>query len=385
MGGAVVLAFATLATKAEETGYLLQALEARGATVRTVDLSLESRGALLDGPAKLEAMDRAVERGIEKAFEELDGVRSIIGLGGGTGGEVALRVMRVLPAALPKLLVTTLPFDPRVALADCSIILVPTLVDIHGLNPTLRQVFDNAATMAVSLCSGPRERGTDRHGDTTVGITALGATDAATRHLVAALRQLGEECTVFHANGYGGAALARFAKAGAFHAIVDLTPHELTRIHIAGAHVAMPDRFTAAGHLPRVLLPGGLNFIGLGSLETIDDELLERPHYSHSGLFTHIKVNRSEMVTIVDALADQLDDLSGPACVIVPMGGFSHQDAAGGAIEDPGLREVFLERARERLDPGIRLRAIGAHISSPMVTKAVLEELKILAAQRKDE
>jgi hypothetical protein len=29
----------------------------------------------------------------------------------------------------------------------------------------------------------------------------------------------------------------------------------------------MPTRFTAGGDLPRVVLPGGLNFLGLGALD----------------------------------------------------------------------------------------------------------------------
>ena len=39
-----------------------------------------------------------------------------IGIGGGTGGEVILQVLRALPVTFPKLLVTTLPFDPRGAI-----------------------------------------------------------------------------------------------------------------------------------------------------------------------------------------------------------------------------------------------------------------------------
>jgi uncharacterized protein (UPF0261 family) len=56
----------------------------------------------------------------------------VVGLGGGTGGEIILRAMHALPFDFPKILITTLPFDPRAALADNAITLVPTLVDVAG-------------------------------------------------------------------------------------------------------------------------------------------------------------------------------------------------------------------------------------------------------------
>ena len=95
---------------------------------------------------------------------------------------------------------------------------------------------------------------------------------------------------VFHANGYGGAAFARFARDGAFDAILDMTVHEITRTQIAGVHAPMPDRFKCGVHLPRVVLPGGINFIGLSALDEIGAAYKKRCHYQHSGFFTHVSL-----------------------------------------------------------------------------------------------
>ena len=313
-----------------------------------------------------------------------DGIDAVIGLGGGTGAEIVLKVMRGLPITFPKVLITTLPFDPRIALADNSIILVPTLADICGLNATLREVFENAsAAMTAGLCRS-RRRANACVDNPSIAITALGATEGAVVRLNAALRERGEEATVFHANGYGGAAFARFARRGAFHAIIDLTPHEVTRLHLAGAHVAMPDRFTVAPELPHILLPGGVNFIGLGEKKLVAPGYLARPHYEHSGFFTHVKLTPDEMALVAGILADSLNAVEGPAALIVPMGGFSHQDCPGGAIEDRGLREVFLETARGRLAPRVGLDVIDAHVSAPETTKAILSTLSAMTAVSED-
>ncbi|MEM9105926.1 MAG: Tm-1-like ATP-binding domain-containing protein [Pseudomonadota bacterium] len=378
MARPTVLVISTLDTKQEETQYLVDCLSHHGIEARTVDMSLQSGGRTLDGPDKLEAMDTATRTAIDAVSEQLSSgsVHAVIGLGCGTGGEMALRVMRALPITFPKVLVTTLPFDPRVAAADSSIVLVPTLADICGLNPILREVLENAAALTAGLCSARSSE--MRAIEPSIGISALGATEGAVNPLISALRERGHESTVFHANGYGGAAFARFCEQGAFHTIIDLTPHELTRIHIAGAHVVMPDRFTMGAHLPRIILPGALNFIGLGEKSTLPQTYTQRPHYSHSGFFTHAKVTEDEMRLVAGALAENMNTLSGPTTLIVPLGGFSHRDCPGGEIEDRALREVFLEHVSERLDNTIGVKVVDAHIASSDVTSTILETLDAL-------
>ena len=375
MAQARVLVLATLSTKAEETDYFLHELSNHGVAASKIDLSLDTGGKIVDGPDKLSAMNAIAERSIKEVVGLLDdGVRAVIGLGGGTGGEIAMQVLRALPETFPKALITTLPFDPRFAAADSSIIFIPTLADICGLNTPLRQILENAAAMTAGLCKLRQPKGAIE-ARTSVGITALGATQAAVAPLVAGLKTRGQESTVFHANGFGGAALSRFLERGSFHALVDLTPHEMTRIHIAGVHAQMPNRFRSGRHLPRVVLPGALNFIGLGQKSTLPQNYLSRDHYEHSGYFSHVKLNRAEMRIVAKALAKSLNQHTGDVTLIVPMGGFSHQDRPGGAIEDKDLRQVFLDAVGDTLDQKIALRVVPHHIGDPEVTEMILDTL----------
>ena len=376
---AQVLVLVTMATKAEEAGFLLDQLTAAGVESAVVDISLNSGGKVLNGAEKRRAMDAAAKAAITTIQSaQKGGAEVVVGIGGGTGGEIILQVMRSLPVTFPKVLCTTLPFDPRFAVADNSIILVPTLADIAGLNGMLRDALENTALMTAGLCKKAR-KGELVDIAPSVGITALGATEGAVRPLINALRDMGRESTVFHSNGFGGAAFARFAGRNAFDAIVDLTPHEMTRIHIAGAHVSMPDRISAGGHLPRVVLPGAMNFIGLGQKGLMPEHYLERPHYEHSALFTHVKLTPDEMVLVATKLAEELNALSGPCTVIVPMGGFSHQDRPGGAIEDPALREVCADTLDATLT-NIPVTRIDAHLFAPEVTGAITSTLAHLPA-----
>ena len=368
-----VLLLATLETKREEVAFLTQALSAQGLATTIVDVSLGSHGRCWDGQRKIRAIEQTGARLGDTVSAMLqDNVGAVIGLGGGTGGEIILRVMQALPFDFPKLLITTLPFDPRAALADNAITLVPTLVDIAGLNPTLRQVFTTTASMVAGLCQAPVA---DRTQQRTIGITALGATGGAAEGLVAGFSALGEESTVFHANGYGGAAFARFAETGRFKAVVDMTVHEINRWLFSGAHVPMPTRFSAGEALPRIVLPGGLNFLGLGAIDSVAPVLLARAHYQHTGQFTHVKLTDAQMVTAATALAGYLNALAGPVHVIVPMGGFSHRDSPGGEIEDPGLREICL-KVLGSAAKSFSVEAISDHINAPGTSARVVAALR---------
>ena len=373
-----VLVLATVETKSEAIAFFQEAMARNDVQCHILDLSLNAGGEVWHGARKLESMAAVAQKASSLAQQAIEGGASAaVAIGGGTGGEIALQVMRAMPFAFPKMLITTLPFDPRYAVADNAIVIVPTLADICGLNASLRQVLDTSAAMLAGLCKASTTRPhVSEH--PSVGITALGATGKAADGLVKALEAEGEEATVFHANGFGGAAYARFARCGTFHTVVDMTTHELTRIHIAGAHVDMPDRLTAARDygVPQIVLPGGLNFIGLGELSLVPEAYLARPHYAHTPLFTHVQVSEEEMALVAGKLVEVLNASTAPVSLIVPMGGFSHQDAPGCALEAPGLREVFLETARAGLSPKVDLRTIASHINDPLTVSAIMDALR---------
>lgn len=373
-----VLVLASVETKAEETGFFVRQLAGYGVETAVVDLSLDTNGRVLDGSDKLARMEQVVQRATAQTNDLYrDRLDVVVGLGGGTGGEIALQVMRSLPATFPKVLVSTIPFDPRKVAADDAVIFVPTLADLSGLNDVLCDILENAAAMTAGLCVVSRRSG-NRMGGRSVAITALGATDQAVGALVTALRDRDQTSTVFHSNGFGGAALCRFAAEGRFRAIVDLTPHELTRTHLAGAFVPMPDRFTCGAGLPKIVLPGALNFLGLGPLDQLTPDQSARPHYAHSSHFTHVGLTSDEMTQMGARLAQHLNDHDGPAGMIVPMGGFSHQDKPDGALHDPGLRQTFLGAVEDNLRPNIALTVLPDHLFSPSVTSAILDMLDAL-------
>lgn len=366
-----VLLIGTFETKQAELGYLADALACNGLEVEKVDVSLGSGGVVWSGSEKLARMAEKAEAAAAQIAARCDECYVALGVGGGTGGEIVLAALKVLPAAYPKLLITTLAFDPRAALADTAITLIPTLCDIEGLNPTLRQVFENTAAAVAGLRNAQVAPRSDA---LSVVVTTLGATNRAGSEITRLLAEAGREATVFHANGYGGAAFARFVEEGHATAVIDLNVHELGRIRLAGAHVPMPTRFSCANALPRVVLPGALNFIGLGAVDTVSEAHLARPHYSHSSLFTHVKLTEHEIADQAIALAEHLNQATAPCHVLIPMGGFSHEDRPGGAIEDPRLRGIAAE-VLEAQATAFGVTRIPHHINTPETAMAAVRAL----------
>ena len=368
MGAGIVL-LGTFETKAEELRDLERALADEGLDVAIIDLSLKSGGVAMAGDAKLARMRERAEGAVHAISAELPA--AVVGMGGGTGSEMALHAMRPLPLDLPKFLITTMPFDPRGNLADCPVTLIPSPCDIQGMNSALRQTFARTAAMVAGV-TDQRARPIERRGG--VAVSLLGVTQLAGEKTIQLLRAAGHETLAFHASGYGGAALVRFAREGMFTGMVDLTVNEIVRMHVAGSHAPMPERFSCGRDLPRIVIPGALNFLDAGPVKTLPPSWRSRDRYRHSSHFTHVKLDESEIVRAARALASDLNGSTAHCEVLLPMGGFSSEDRPGGAIEAPELREraaeVFEGEAR-----AFEVTRLPDHINAPEVAKKAVARL----------
>lgn len=251
------LLLATLDTKAAEAVRLADALRAQGVETTPVDLSLDRRGG-----DKIAAMATAAASGVTAVKAALrDGPAVVIGFGGGTGSRIALDVMRELPYAVAKLLVTTLAADPRGDAAETGVVILPSGVDLAGDNAALRTLFARAAALAAALAAEPAAL-PEAMGKPAVAMTALGVTSLGAERAASRLAERGAAVTTFHAAGFGGATLARQIAEGAFAGLLDWTVHEATRLLFGGPHGLSRRRFTIAGSrgLPQLVLPGRPQF-----------------------------------------------------------------------------------------------------------------------------
>src|SRR5919108_5205296 len=238
----------TLDTKGAEIAYVRDRLRALGVRPLVIDSGIlgEPDGCVPDVPREevaraggheLAAVQAAGSRGAAVQLM-LAGVRAVVlrlygegrvhgvlCLGGAEGALLGAAAMHALPVGVPKLIVSPSasgrrPFAPFVGESDTLV--MHSVVDILGLNPIARTVFDNAAAAVVGMARAAGRPARDLDAGT-VGITMLGHTTPAVMRIRAALAEAGHEPVVFHANGVGGPAMEKLAAAGALAGVIDYT------------------------------------------------------------------------------------------------------------------------------------------------------------------
>lgn len=162
-------------------------------------------------------MSKALENFLKKAVKD-EVLVGVIGLGGSGGISLISSAFRSLPIGIPKVIVSTVASgqtEPYIGTSD--LILIPSVVDVCGINSVSRVVFSNAgasfAGMVIGRRKSPEELRTGK-GKCTVGITMFGVTTPCVNAVKERLEKEGYETLIFHATGVGGRAMESLVKEG---------------------------------------------------------------------------------------------------------------------------------------------------------------------------
>jgi uncharacterized protein (UPF0261 family) len=393
-----ILLAATLDTKGEEAQFIADVLRGRGHAPVIVDLSLgpagsagtdadisrehiaSAAGTTVEALAALpraEAM-QAVARGAASLVGReaaTGGARAALGIGGGTGTWLTTEIFAALPHGFPKLIVSTL--TGRDATRD--IMVMPSVVDIAGLNRLLTPVLANAAAAICGMAEGVQVE--QREPRPAIALTMFGVTTEGATHLRRFLTEAGCEVVVFHANGAGGRTMERLAREGAFQAVIDWTTSEITDELTGGICTAGPERLEAAGDIgiPQVIVPGAIDVINV--LAPIPERFAGRTHHWHLPTVPLIRTSPSESREIGAWMADKLNAARGPVRVLVPQYGFSNLDFRGGVFEDAAADGAWESALRQRLRDGIPVEDVPANINDEAFARAVADAALDLLAE----
>ncbi len=396
----------TLDTKGDEIAYVRERLAGLGVRPVVIDSGiLGEPGTSADvtreevaGEAgyELEQVQSAGSRGAAVELME-QGVRAVclrlwlegrlhgvLCLGGAEGALLGAAGMRALPVGVPKLIVTPSAsgrraFGPFVGESD--VLVMHSVVDILGLNPIARTVFDNAAA-AVAGMARDAGRPLQDLGGRSVGITMLGHTTPAVMRIRAGLALAGHEPVIFHANGVGGPAMEKLVEAGALAGVIDYTLSELANSLLDGLHATGPDRLRVAGAhgLPQVVVPGCVDFFNQGALDTVPAEYRARQSYYHNPVATLVRLEPGEMAELGGMVAERLNDAQGAVHVVAPTLGFSLADVEGGDLWFPEADAAFLDALGSALRPDIQLELVDTHVNDPELADLVVERYLVLAS-----
>ncbi len=402
-----ILLIGTLDTKGPEIAYVRDRIRALGAQALVLDSGIlgepvdivpdvtraevaRAAGTTIDVLRSVGTRGAAVERmkeGVKQITLDLFAHRKVQGvlcLGGAEGAVLGAHAMKALPIGMPKVIVTPLAsgkryFAPFVGTRD--IMVLHSVVDIAGLNPVSRAVFDNAAGAAVGMVNSATGPVTTARGAKYVGLTMLGNTTKAVMHIKDRLTGPGFEAIIFHSNGVGGPAMEELAEQGMFVGVIDYTTDELSDQLVGGFHRGGEKRLERVGAigLPQVVVPGCIDFTVHGPRDEVPDRLRGRPAYYHNPEFTLVRLTREEEEQIGHLMARKLNAALGPVVVVTPTRGLSIPNVPGGEFWDPEADAAFREALRGDLRKEIPLLEIDAHINDVGFSDCVADEfLKLM-------
>ena len=392
----------TLDSKGIEHAFVADYIRARGfdtllinagslaAPAVTPDITAETVAAAAgdsDWQAILARQDRGecvslMARGAAKIVSELataGRIQGIISLGGGGGSAICTAAMRELPIGFPKIMVSTLASGntaPYVGTKD--IVMMPTIVDVAGLNRLSRVIFENAAGAICGMVEAAQLRQQRPASDKPLIVASMfGNTTACVTQAQKILEAAGYEVLVFAATGNGGRAMESLIDSGLVAGVLDITTTEWADELVGGVLNAGPDRLSAAARasVPAIVTPGCLDMVNFGERQTVPDQFADRTFYQHNAQVTLLRTSPEECAQLGQIIAEKVNAYTAPVTVLLPTKAISVISAEGKPFHDPAADAALFAAIRQHLRPGIPLIEMDVEINDPAFSTACAEAL----------
>jgi uncharacterized protein (UPF0261 family) len=371
----------TFDSKAEEHFFIASAIEQRGIRALTVNVGTKGPSPspvsmdffdLLNSRTKFnyDSRDESIHAMMQVAKKRItrmhrDGeICGIISAGGGTGTHICTSLMRELPLGVPKVMVSTVASrDMADTVGTKDVTMIHSVADLLGVNSISGMILDKAAA---GICAMVQSSWTPKDRKKRIALPFFGFITAGAEATKHALENLGYEVVAFHANGTGGMAMEELAAEGYFNGILDFATHELADELMNGYCSGIgPQRYepVPGQNIPRLVTPGGLDCAVLEfTREDIPEKYIDRKIFFYD-FRSAVRLNKVETTCLANQLANKLNKDSARVKVLSPTKGWSEADRQGGALYDPDINRLFIQKLRQDLDSRIEIREVDHHIN----------------------
>jgi uncharacterized protein (UPF0261 family) len=395
-----ILLAGTLDTKGAEYAFVRDRLRQHGVDVLVLDLGvlgepafapdvtaaevaraggadLAALRAARDGGPAIDAMLRGAVA-LVPALHAAGRIHGVLGLGGGGGTAMITAAMRALPVGVPKLMVSTLASGNTAQYVDVTdITLMPSVIDIAGLNPLSRRILANAAAAIAGMATQSPLASAAGPARPLLGATMFGVTTPCVTAARQQLEAAGYDVLVFHATGTGGRAMESLVDSGYIQGVLDVTTTEWCDEVVGGVLAAGPDRHGAAARrgIPQVVSAGALDMVNFHGMDTVPPRFAARTFYKHTPSVTLMRTTADECREIARRIAAQLNRATAPVTLVLPLGGVSMIDAPGQPFHDPEADRALFETLRASVAPSVRVVEVDAHINDPLFADTLVREM----------
>lgn len=381
----------TMDTKGVEHGFVAEQIRARGHRTLIIDLGTDAppqiqpdvtreevaRVAGLDLAALIARHDRgeavaamslAAPIILSKLHAEgrIDGV---VSLGGGGGTAIATAGMRALPLGFPKLMVSTLASGNTAQYVGVKdIVMMPSIVDVAGLNRISRQILARAAGAICGMVEAPVPAAQDKP---IIVASMFGNTTECVQKAKAILEAAGYEVLVFHATGIGGRTMESLIESGLVAGVLDVTTTEWADELVGGFLGAGPHRLEAAARkgVPAVVAPGCLDMVNFHAPETVPAKFAGRTFYRHNPQVTLMRTTPEECEQLGRILAEKVNLSTGPVTVLLPKKAISVISAPGQPFHDSAADAALFEAIKTHLRKDIPVLELDATINEAIFSE----------------
>lgn len=323
-----------------------------------------------------EALAKGVEVLLPKLYQEkrFDGVLSF---GGSGGTSIATPGMRALPIGVPKIMVSTLASGnvaPYVGTSD--ILMMPSIVDVSGLNSISTKIFSNAAKAIVGMVNLEVDIKVEKK--PLIAATMFGVTTPCVNTAKDYLEKQGYEVIVFHATGTGGKTMESLIESKFFDGVLDITTTEWCDELFGGVLNAGPNRLEAAGKMgiPQVVSVGALDMVNFGPYDSIPKHYEGRNFYKHNPTVTLMRTTVAENKALGEILAKKLNMSKGKTTLMLPLKGVSMIDAPEQPFYGKAEDEMLFETIRKHIDKNkVELVEMDNHINDDDFALAAAKKL----------
>ena len=386
-----------LDTKGTEYAFLKNCIESRGLKTLLIDVGILDRPAVSpditreavakaggadirqlaagkDRGAAVAAMSRGAAALVPRLHQDgkFDG---IIALGGTGGTSVACAAMRALPLGVPKVMVSTVAgTDVSGYVGVKDIVMIPSIVDVSGINKISREVFARAAGAIGGMVETSVPAGADKP---LVVASMFGNTTPAVEHAKSILEKAGYEVLVFHCTGQGGRTMESLIEAGLIAGVLDITTTEWADELVGGVFSAGPTRLEAAARkgVPAIVTPGCLDMVNFWAPPTVPEKFKGRVFYPHNPNVTLMRTNVEENRRLGEILAEKLNLSTAAVTVLIPRRGISMIDQPGKAFHWPEANEALFDAIKKNLRRDIPVVEMDCDINNPAFAERCAETL----------
>jgi uncharacterized protein (UPF0261 family) len=393
-----VVILGSMDTKGEEFAYVKRLIEGHGINTLVVDCGVlgepklkpdvaheelaEAGGRSIaellekeDRGEAMEVMSKGAAVVVGRLYKEgkLDG---IIGMGGSGGTAVATAGMRALPVGVPKVMVSTVAsgdVEPYVSTRDIT--MIPSVVDVAGLNPISREIFANAAGAIAGMVKTEAEKaGVEKP---LIAATMFGNTTPCVDRARQRMEEAGYEVLVFHCTGTGGRTMEDLIDDGFITGVLDITTTEWADELVGGVFSAGPARLDAAARagIPQVIAPGCVDMVNFGAMDTVPEKFKDRKFYHWNPNVTLMRTTPEENAEMGRIFASKANASKGPVVFMLPLKGVSMLDLEGQPFYWPEANQAIFDAIKQNVRKDIPVIEMDVEINDDSFADRAVQEL----------